>query len=130
MTTDTPALPAEAARTPTRLARLNGRLARLGPGLRAFFVDAVFQARVLNRAYPGIMHALLFWGVTIQVLGTALNLMQMQLFIPFVELQFPRGNSYLLYELVMDLAGAAILVGALMAAFRRLALRPRTLDSR
>jgi hypothetical protein len=64
--------------------------------------------RILSKAYPGIMHFLIFWGVTTQVLGTAINLMQMQLFIPFIELPFPRGNLYLAFELVMDIAGLAI----------------------
>ena len=68
------------------------RLAQIKLGLRDFFVHAIGQVRVLKKAYPGIMHLLIFWGVTIQVLGTAINLMQMQLFIPFVELPFPRGD--------------------------------------
>ncbi|GAB4471476.1 MAG: heterodisulfide reductase-related iron-sulfur binding cluster [Anaerolineae bacterium] len=106
------------------------RLAGAWPGLRDFFVHAVGQVRVLRKAYPGVMHFLIFWGMTIQIVGTAINLMQMQLFIPFVELQFPRGNGYLAYELIMDLAGAAIIIGALMAAFRRGVLRPGTLKTR
>lgn len=76
------------------------------------------------------MHALIFWGVTIQVLGTLINLMQMQLFIPLIELAIPRGKVYLAYELVMDIAGIAILLGVLMAAFRRYILRPKTLETR
>ncbi len=107
-----------------------GPSAAIWPRVRDFFVHVVAQARVLKRAYPGIMHLLIFWGVTIQVLGTAINLMQMQLFIPFIELPFPRGTAYLVYELVMDLAGVAILAGALMAAFRRAVLRPTTLETR
>lgn len=97
---------------------------------RDFVVHAFGQVRILKKAYPGIMHAMLFWGVTIQVLGTVINLMQMQLFLPFVELPFPRGAAYLIYELVMDLAGIAILLGVLMAAFRRIVLRPPTVRTR
>ena len=113
-----------------RLAEINQALARALPLTRDFLVHAVGQVRILKKAYPGIMHALIFWGVTIQVLGTALNLMQMQLFVPLVELPFPRGAAYLGYELVMDLAGIAILAGVLMALFRRLVLRPKTLETR
>jgi Fe-S oxidoreductase/nitrate reductase gamma subunit len=76
------------------------------------------------------MHALIFWGVTIQVIGTAINLMQMALFIPFVELPFPRGAAYLFYELVMDLAGIAILIGVGMAVYRRIAQKPKSLPTR
>jgi nitrate reductase gamma subunit/NAD-dependent dihydropyrimidine dehydrogenase PreA subunit len=100
------------------------------PAFREFLINVLAQVRVWRKAYPGIMHGLLFWGVTIQVLGTAINLMQMQLFIPFVELSFPRNAGYLAYELVMDLAGVAILLGVLMAAFRRFVLRPKTLETR
>jgi nitrate reductase gamma subunit len=100
------------------------------PRARDFFVHSILQLRVLRKAYPGIMHALIFWGVTIQVLGTAINLMQMQLFIPFVELPFPRGGLYLGFELVMDLAGVAIILGVLMALYRRAVLKPKNLETR
>jgi Fe-S oxidoreductase/nitrate reductase gamma subunit len=103
---------------------------KTAPAFREFLINVLAQVRVWRKAYPGIMHGLLFWGVTIQVLGTAINLMQMQLFIPFVELSFPRNAGYLAYELVMDLAGVAILLGVLMAAFRRFVLRPKTLETR
>ncbi len=105
---------------------LNGAL----PYLKDFFLHVIAQVRVLKKAYPGLMHLLIFWGVTIQVIGTAINLMQMQLFIPFVELSIPRGNGYLLYELIMDLAGVAILLGVAMAAIRRAIIRPKTLETR
>jgi Fe-S oxidoreductase/nitrate reductase gamma subunit len=100
------------------------------PRVRDFLVHSFLQTRVLKKAYPGIMHALIFWGVTIQVLGTIINLQQMALFIPFVELPFPRGNLYLAFELVMDLAGVAIILGVLMALFRRIVLKPKNLETR
>lgn len=101
---------------------------RTKPRLRDFFVYAVFQVRIYDKPYAGIMHLMLFGGVTIQVIGTAINLQQMALFLPF-ELPFPRGAGYLIYELLMDLAGLAILIGVAMAAFRRLVLRPKSLHS-
>ena len=101
---------------------------RTKPRLRDFFVYAVFQVRIYDKPYAGIMHLLLFGGVTIQVIGTAINLQQMALFLPF-ELAFPRGAGYLIYELLMDLAGLAILIGVALAAFRRLVIRPKSLES-
>ena len=100
------------------------------PRVRDFFVHSILQTRVLKKAYPGIMHALIFWGVTIQVLGTLINLQQMALFLPFIELPFPRGNLYLAFELVMDLAGVAIILGVSMALFRRIVLKPKNLETR
>jgi Fe-S oxidoreductase len=99
------------------------------PRLRDFIVYAILQVRIYDKPYAGIMHLLLFGGVTIQVIGTAINLQQMALFLPF-ELPFPRGAGYLTYELLMDLAGLAILIGVAMAAIRRLVLRPESLESR
>ncbi len=100
------------------------------PRLKELFIHAIGQIRVLKKAYPGIMHFMIFWGITIQVLGTAINLMQMPLFIPGVELTFPRGNLYLFYEFMMDLAGLMILAGVGMAFYRRIALHPKTLETR
>jgi Fe-S oxidoreductase/nitrate reductase gamma subunit len=105
-------------------------LGKLGPALREIAINILAQVRIWRKSYRGLMHALIFWGVTIQVIGTAINLMQMQLFIPFVELPFPRNVGYLAYELVMDLAGIAILLGVLLAALRRFVQRPKTLETR
>jgi Fe-S oxidoreductase/nitrate reductase gamma subunit len=97
--------------------------------LRDFFLHAVVQDRVLKRLYPGIMHLMIFWGMTIQILGTAINLLQYPLFIP-VELNFPRGAAYLGFELVMDIGGAMILIGLLMAFARRAFFKPDYLPNR
>ena len=74
------------------------------------------------------MHLLIFWGVFIQVIGTAIKIMQMGLFVPFTWPLFSEG-VYFAYELVMDLAGAAILLGVIMALFRRLVIRPDYIEN-
>jgi Fe-S oxidoreductase/nitrate reductase gamma subunit len=91
-------------------------------------LHALVQDRVWKRLYPGVMHFMLFWGVSIQVLGTAISLMQTTLFLPF-SLPFPRDGLYLGFELTMDLAGGMIYLGVGMALFRRLVLRPKTLST-
>ena len=113
----------------SRLQAIGVAFVKIRPRIRDFFVHALGQVRILQKAYPGIMHFLIFWGVTIQVLGTIINLLNMLLFFPIV-ITFPRGTAYLIYELVMDLAGIAILAGVTMAFFRRLVLRPKTLETR
>jgi len=95
--------------------------------LTDFFNQALLQLRIWKKIYPGIMHFLIFWGVTIQVIGTAINLMQMALFTPFALENFPRDGWYFFYEFIMDLAGAFILIGVGMALYRRLVMRPKTL---
>lgn len=103
--------------------------AALGRGTREFIVHAVGQPRVLKISYPGLMHALIFWGMTIQIIGTAIAIMQMKLFTPF-ELTTPRSGAYLYFELVMDLAGVAIIVGVIMAAVRRWGIKPKSLETK
>jgi len=99
------------------------------PRLRDFFVHALIQVRVLKKAYPAFMHKLIYIGVTIQVLGTIILLLNMLLFFPWT-ITFPRGTADLIYELVMDIAGVMILSGVLMAFFRRLVIKPKTLENR
>ena len=33
--------------------------------IKDFFLNAIVQVRVLNKAYPGVMHLLIFWGVSV-----------------------------------------------------------------
>lgn len=105
MTTDTIS---GSSQISTRLSRLGSSISRLMSRLWDLFINAVLQVRIWDKVYAGVMHVLIFAGVTIQVLGTFVNLTQMQLFIPLLELPFPRGSGYLIFELVMDLAGIAI----------------------
>jgi Fe-S oxidoreductase/nitrate reductase gamma subunit len=75
------------------------------------------------------MHFLIFWGMTIQVLGTVINILQYPLFLP-IELPWPRGMAYMAFELVMDIGGLMIILGVLMALFRRAVLKPKFLVNR
>jgi Fe-S oxidoreductase/nitrate reductase gamma subunit len=104
------------------------RLRKAWPRLRDFFIHAVIQIRTLKIPYSAVMHKLIYIGVTIQVLGTIILILNMLLFFPWT-ISFPRGRADLIYELVMDIAGGMILVGVLLALFRRLILRPKTLES-
>jgi Fe-S oxidoreductase/nitrate reductase gamma subunit len=104
-------------------------LARVMPGVKDFFVHILGQVRILKKLYPGVMHFLIFWGISIQVVGTIINILNMALFLPWV-ITIPRDNWYLGYELVMDISGAMILVGLLMAAIRRYIWRPKYLDTK
>src|SRR4030066_1536655 len=113
----------------TRLKTIRTAFEKAGPPIRDFFVHALGQVRILKKAYPGIMHFLIFWGVTIQVLGTIINLLNMLLFFPWV-ITFPRGTAFLIYEVFMDLAGFAILLGVTMAFFRRIVINPKFLETR
>ncbi len=120
MTTQAATLPTKPATSPRW-----SWVRRLGDLL----LHAVIQDRVLTRIYPAIMHFMLFWGVSVQILGTIVNLLQYPLFLPFT-IAWPKATWYLGFELVMDIAGGMILVGVVMAALRRLFFRPKYLINR
>ncbi|PWH19420.1 MAG: iron-sulfur-binding reductase [Anaerolineae bacterium] len=128
MTTET-MKSANSALSSNWLIRFGNWLKEHRSNFRDLFVDAIAQVRIYKKAYVGIMHALIFWGVTIQVIGTAINLMQMKLFTPFELTTFPRNTAYLWYELIMDFAGLFILLGVIMAALRRFIWKPKSLDT-
>jgi len=89
---------------------------------------ALGQVRTVMKIYPGVMHLLIFWGVIIQIIGTAIKIMQMGLFVPFTWPLFS-GPVYFGYELIMDLAGIAILIGVIMALIRRFIIRPDFMEN-
>lgn len=113
----------------SRLRSIADAFVKALPRIRDFFVHALVQVRVLKKAYPAVMHKLIYIGVTIQLVGTVILLLNMLLFFPWT-IAFPRGKADLIYELVMDIAGVMILAGVIMAFFRRIVLRPKTLESR
>ncbi len=90
--------------------------------IRDFLVYVIGQARTIKKL-PGIVHLLIFWGMIIQVIGTAIKLMQMGLFVPFTWPLFS-PNVYYAYELVMDLAGIAVILCVILAAARRIFIKP------
>lgn len=108
---------------------IQAALQKAWPRVRDFFLHAVVQVRNLKTAYTAVMHKLIYIGVTIQVIGTIILLLNMLLFFPWT-ITFPRGRADLIYELVMDIAGVMILVGVALAFFRRLVLKPKTLENR
>jgi Fe-S oxidoreductase/nitrate reductase gamma subunit len=108
----------------TTQARITKPWSRLGKAL----VYAFGQVRTVKKLYPGFLHLLIFWGVLIQVIGTAIKIMQMGLFVPFTWPLFSEP-VYFAYELIMDLAGIAILIGVLMAFIRRWIIKPSYLEN-
>ena len=92
--------------------------------LWSMLVNTFCHARLLRDTYPGIMHLTIFWGFFILVVGTIIVALQADL-----GLQVLFGNFYLGFSLVLDLFGLALLVGLLMAVWRRYVTRPERLDN-
>ena len=89
---------------------------------------ALGQARVLSQAYPGVMHATMFWGFLALFMGTVLATVDYDITLPLFGYKLLKGRFYLFYETVLDLFGLFFVVGLGMAVFRRFILRPHRID--
>ncbi len=86
------------------------------------------QARVLAQAYPGIMHATMFWGFLALFIGTVLATIDWDFTLPLFGYKLLKGTFYLFYETVLDLFGLFFVIGLGMAVYRRFVLRPDRID--
>ena len=82
--------------------------------------EVLGQRKLFQRALPGLMHALIFWGFL--VLLTTIAEVVGQLIDPAFELPWIGGTAWL--GLLQDLFAAGVLVGLAIAVGIRLAQRP------
>ena len=91
----------------------------------------LLQGRILTQRYPGVMHALMFWGFCVLFLGTVLATIDydITLRLPLgLDFKLLQGPFYLLYELSLDLFGLFFVVGLGLALYRRFVVRPARID--
>jgi Fe-S oxidoreductase/nitrate reductase gamma subunit len=115
-----------------REGRPERRLDRIPERLRFLVQHGLFQRRILTQRYPGVMHALVFWGFCVLFLGTVLATIDydVTLRLPWdLGFKLLRGPFYLLYELSLDLFGLFFVVGLSLALYRRFVVRPARIDA-
>lgn len=97
---------------------------------RIFFMlrGMLLQTKVLNVRGPGLAHALFFWGFFLLFIGTCLIVLQVDFTDLFFGKKFLVGNFYLLFSVVLDIAGlvAIAMLGGLFV--RRYLVRPAGLE--
>lgn len=92
---------------------------RLGLLLR----NGLLQGKTFRDPYPGIMHGLIFFGFAVLFIGTALIANETYITAP-LGWSYLRGTFYLVFSLLMDLFGIAVLIGVALALFRRYVQKP------
>ena len=97
------------------------RWGRLATALRGIFNQ---RGMIRGRIYL-IMHRSMFYGMLVLAVGSA----QVALELHF-GIALPRGASYLARTLILELAGAAVLLGITLSAYKRYILKPGRLESR
>ncbi len=115
------------ARIWTRVGQPEKRSDQILKRLWKLITQALFQVRILSQPYAGIMHILIAWSMLLLFLGTPIGVLNAYIFPGFLK-----GTVFLVFKLIMDLSAVAFLVGAGMAAYRRLVIKPEklTLESK
>ena len=84
------------------------------------------QKRLLNRAYGGSMHVMIFWGFCVLALANLTLILRgflgLEFNLPFLGEEFISGRAY---NFVKELFMGLVLFGVSMALYRRLIWKPR-----
>ena len=105
------------------------RLDRVPERVGRVLTHALGQVRTLSQAYPGVMHAIMFWGFLALFMGTALATLDWDITLPLFDYKLLKGPFYLFYETVLDLFGLFFVIGLGMAVWRRFVQRPARIDA-
>lgn len=90
----------------------------------------LLQTKVLKVRGPGVTHALFFWGFILLFIGTCLIVLQADFTDLIWGVKFLKGKFYLLFSIVLDIAGlvAVVMLGGLLV--RRYIVRPEGLETK
>jgi Fe-S oxidoreductase len=86
------------------------------------------QLRVARRKYAGTTHLLIFIGFALLFVGTCLVALERdigQQLLGIKPVAFLYGHFYSIFSFTLDIAGVMVIVGCLMALYRRAVLRPK-----
>ncbi len=96
---------------------------RIGIFIRTMVVDVLAHRRFLRDPYAGMMHLFIFWGFVILLLASTLDA------VTHFTNRHIIGTPYLWFSLITDMGGLLVLIGIIMAAYRRYILKPKRLPT-
>ncbi len=99
-----------------RLGQPLDRTDQRGERLRDMFKNVLLQTKVARVEGAGVAHALFFWSFFALVIGTTLIVLQADFSDLLFDVKFLKGTFYLVFSLVLDLAGllAILMLGGLL----------------
>lgn len=105
---------------------------KLGERIAYFIKSGVFHATIVRprEGYAGFMHLFIFWGFLILSVGTALVALQDDVLKLIFDVEFIKGEFYLVFSFILDLAGLVAIIGIVMAILRRYGTKPSRLDNK
>jgi len=90
----------------------------MGERIKILFNNSILQLSVWRDAYPGIMHALIFYAFFILIWGAAVDAFS------FYSGLHLTGKGYLGFSFIMDLFGLFAMIGIVLAVDRRYIRKP------
>jgi len=99
----------------------------IGQRIKLLLQDGLLQVKTWRDPYPGIMHGLIFFGFFVLLFGAIFDAGEFHITEPLFNWSFLRGNFYLGFSFLMEVFGLCVLIGILLALFRRYVLKPERL---
>jgi Fe-S oxidoreductase/nitrate reductase gamma subunit len=96
---------------------------RIGVFIRTMVVDVLAHRRFLRDPYAGVMHLFIFWGFVILILAAAIDA------VTYYAHRHIVGTPYLWFSLIVDIGDILVLIGIIMAAYRRYIAKPEKLPT-
>jgi Fe-S oxidoreductase/nitrate reductase gamma subunit len=114
-----------------RMGQPENRLDQIGQRIRDMLRMSVLHGRIVRprNLYGGIMHAAIFTGFVTLLIGTIIVMIETDITVPLLGWSFFHGNFYLGFKLTMNTGGLLLIIGTSLALYRRLVLRPATLQT-
>jgi Fe-S oxidoreductase/nitrate reductase gamma subunit len=100
---------------------------KLPSRIKSLFWNGLIQAKTWKDPYPGIMHGLIFFGFFVLLFGAIFDAGEFHITEPLFNWSFLRGNFYLSFAFLMQAFGLCVLIGVLLAFFRRYVQKPERL---
>lgn len=107
------------------------RFDQWGTRLKGALLKSVFHGRIVrkNKLFAGIMHANIFGGFIVLLIGTIIVMIEDDITVPIFGYSFYQGDFYLGFKFAMNLGGLLLIVGVLMAFYRRFVERVKIQES-
>ena len=87
-----------------------------------------FMHRRLLKTPGGVIHFLIFWGFVFLFLGTATAVLDWDIGHYIFDARLLKGNIYLVYKFILDVAGFFSLIALAVAAWRRFVTKGKKLE--
>jgi len=108
-----------------RVGRSDSRSGNVLARVRTTLGVALAHLRLLSEAYPGWMHFLIFWGAAMVIVGKLIRLFSYP-----VGIDNPPQEVFLYSSLMSEIGAVVIIIGGLLAVYRRYVLKPSRLDTK